>query len=344
MKKYKHNPVSVAWELTLECNMNCMHCGSSAGKSRSDELTTKEALNLCSMLNELNVKIVSLTGGEPLLRKDWYTIGNKIKDHGMELAILSNGYIINEKIINQLKKLEIYGISISLDGGRPETHDTIRRLKGAYDKCISSIQLLRDAGFDITVITSVNKNNIKELPIIRDLLICKGIMWQVQIAAPTGRFPKDDLLSREDFYSVAMFISSCRNQFSLKELPIIGAHNFGYHSKKLRNIMFSPIWRGCQAGISVLGIQSNGSVKGCLSLPDSFIEDNIRNRHLVEIWNDPSFSYFNRNFKKENLGGYCKECKYGNSCRGGCETVSVSVTGNLHCNPYCLYAIENELF
>ena len=70
MLKSKFIPLSVAWELTLACNMNCMHCGSSAGQTRPNELTTKEALDLCDQLNELNAKFINLTGGEPILRKD----------------------------------------------------------------------------------------------------------------------------------------------------------------------------------------------------------------------------------------------------------------------------------
>jgi len=343
MFRSKFVPVSAVWEITLACNMKCMHCGSAAGKIRSNELTTEEALVLCEELKKLGTGLVTLIGGEPFLRKDWYKIAQKIKDLGMDLTIISNGLIIDKKIVTQLKKLNPYAVAISLDGATSETHDSIRGVKGSFDKCISCLKLLKEFGLSTSVITTLHKRNVRELTKIRDLLLNRGIAWQIQMAGPTGRFPKKLLLSKEEFYSVAMFISSSRNQYSIKELPIMGAHNFGYHSHILGQIMITPVWKGCQAGITTVGIQSNGNIKGCLSLPDNYFEDNIRNKSLTDIWNDPTFASYNRKFKKEDLKGGCMNCQYGKSCKGGCSTVSTSLTGELHCDPYCLHLIEKEI-
>lgn len=343
MFRSKFIPISAVWETTLACNMNCIHCGSTAGKARVNELTTKEALDLCRELNELGTELVTLMGGEPFIRKDWLKIAQTIKDLGMDLTFISNGLVIDKDIVSQLKKLDPYAVAISLDGALPETHDSIRRIKGSFNKCLSCLELLKEADLPTSVITTLHKRNVKELSKIRELLLNKGIAWQIQMAGPTGRFPEKLLLSKEEFYSVAMFISSSRNQYSVKELPIMGAHNFGYHSNILGNIMITPVWKGCQAGITTVGIQSNGAIKGCLSLPDDYVEDNIRNRSITDIWNDTNFALYNREFKKKDLKGSCVNCKYGKSCRGGCLTVSSSLTGKLHCDPYCLYLIEKEM-
>ncbi|MCK5458609.1 MAG: radical SAM protein [Thermoplasmatales archaeon] len=344
MLRSKYVPVSAVWEITLACNMKCMHCGSSAGKKRSNELTTEEALNLCEELKELGTSIITLIGGEPFLREDWYIIAKKIRELGMDLTFISNGLLINRKTISQLKKLNPYAVAISLDGALSDTHDSIRGVKGSFNKCMSSLRLLKEVDLPTSVITTLHEGNVKELPKIRKFLLNKGIAWQIQMAGPTGRFPKDLVLSKGEFYSAAMFISSSRNRYSIKELPVMGAHNFGYHSQILGNLMISPIWKGCQAGITTIGIQSNGSIKGCLSLPDDYIEGNIRNQNLTEMWNSPSFALYNRKFKKEDLKGGCKTCKYGKSCKGGCETVSTAITGEMHGDPYCLYLIEKESF
>ena len=344
MVKTKFRLLSVAWELTLECNMKCMHCGSSAGHSRSNELTTKEALNLCEQLNELNAKSINLTGGEPILRKDWFTIGSRIRDLGMKLSLLSNGYALNKKIISQLRDLDAYGIAISIDGGDPKIHDSIRGIPGSFEQCIKCIDMSRDAELPTTIITTVNKINLKDLVKIRELVIDKGVAWQIQIAVPIGRFPKSFLLSKDEFYTVALFIASTRSQYPLKKIAVMGAHSIGYHSQVIRNTMVSPVWKGCQAGITVLGIQSNGNIKGCLSLPDSFIEANIRDIPISELWNNQHCFIQNRQFQLEDLNNQCKGCKYGKTCKGGCLTVSSCVTGKNHCDPYCLYNLERELF
>lgn len=342
MLKKNFIPISVVWETTLNCNMNCMHCGSSAGKIRRNELNTKEGLKLCDNLNDLGTKLISLMGGEVFLRKDWNTLAQHIKDLGMNITLMSNGLLIDDNIISQLSKLEPYAVTISLDGATAKTHNSVRRVKTSFDRCIRSLDLLRKANLPTTVITTVYKKNFKELPMIRDFLINKSIAWQIQMANPVGRFPESLMLSKDEFYSVALFIASTRKNYSIKELPIMGAHNFGYNSQILPNITILP-WFGCQAGLTALGIQSDGGIKGCLSLPDEFIEGNIRETNLKELWYDPNFCSYNRNFKKDDLNGECKDCKYGKRCKGGCLTVSMSLTGKNHCDPYCMHLLEQKM-
>lgn len=343
MFKSKYVPVSVAWELTLACNMNCIHCGSSAGKADKNELTTKESLNLCDQLSELKCEIISLTGGEPLLRSDCFEIGKRIKDLGIDLNIISNGLVLDEKNIDKLRELEIYGLGMSIDGAKAKTHDSIRGIRGSFDKCISSLELLKKANIPTTVITTVHKGNLKELPMIREKILNKANAWQLQIAAPIGRFPEKLILSKEEYYSLALFIVATRKKYSVKEFAVMGAHSIGYNSQILRSTMIIPVWKGCQAGITTMAIQSNGNVKGCLSLPDNYVEGNIRKRSLKDIWNDSNFASYSRNFKKENMKGSCRDCKYGKSCKGGCRTMSTALTGELNCDPYCLYLIEKEM-
>jgi len=343
MLRKKYIPHSVAWELTLACNMNCTHCGSSAGATRPNELTTKEALDLCDQLHDLKVKNVNLTGGEPILRKDWIQIATKIRSLGMNISILSNGLAIDETRVALFKKLHIYAVAISLDGATPETHDGIRGVKGSFKKCLETLELLYKNDLPVTVITTVHKGNFEELPKIKDLILHKTRAWQIQIAVPIGRFPKEMMVSEKDFYALALFIASTRKQYSPKKLAIMGAHSIGYHSQIIRNTSVSPVWKGCQAGITVLGIQSDGSVKGCLSLPDTFIEGNIRTKKLSEIWNDPTSFSYSRHPCSSDLKNHCARCKYGNTCHGGCTTVSSSSTGSPHTDPYCLYSIEKRL-
>lgn len=340
IKRYK--PLGVVWETTLRCNMNCMHCGSSAGNARVKELNTVECVNLIDDLKDIGTNLVTMMGGEPFLRKDWNIIATHIKNIGMELTIITNGFLINEKTITQLKKLDPYTVAISIDGSRPETHDTIRRVNGSLEKCKKSIKMLLDQNINTSVVTTVHKQNFNELPEIRDYLIRKGIAWQIQMATPIGRFPKRLILSKQEFYAVSLFIASIKKDYSTKELAVLGAHNFGYHSKVLPNVMLFP-WNGCQAGISTMGITSDGHIKGCMSLPDSFIQGDIRKKSIKDIWNDPNFASYNRNFIKEDLNGECKNCKHGKQCKGGCLTVSRTLTGQNHNDPYCLYLIERDI-
>ena len=173
--KQKYIPKQVVWELTLKCNLKCIHCGSSAGKPRPNELSLRESLKLCRDLAEINANEVCFMGGEPFLQKEWYKLGKEVKDLGMKLLLISNGYMVNSDIISKLVKLQPYGVSTSLDGATAETHDHIRGVHGSFKKVMEFISLSRKVDLPTTVITTVNKLNFKELPKIKDFLLDKNI-------------------------------------------------------------------------------------------------------------------------------------------------------------------------
>lgn len=338
----KYIPWQVIWETTLKCNLSCLHCGSSAGKARPNELSTKEGIKLISDLAEIGAREICFMGGEPFLREDWYELGKEVRKLGMEFIVISNGFNINEDIISKLSKLDPHAVATSLDGGTAETHDYIRGRKGSFDKVMEYITLSRKADLPTTAITTVNKLNVKELPMIKDLLLGKQVAWQIQIASPEGRFTKKLAISKKEYYSVGKFIASLQKKYSRKEFLVIGAHDLGYHSEKIPCLGLYPEFRGCQAGLSGVSIKSDGRVIGCLSLPEGYVEGNIRDKSIKEIWNSSNAFAYNRKFKKEKLGENCKDCKYGEICRGGCNGMSISFTGKPFNNPYCFYKIEQE--
>ena len=96
LKKYQLE--CAIWEFTLACNLNCSHCGSSAGKARKNELSTKESYKLCEELAELGCGNTCIMGGEPLVRKDWHSVAQCVKDLGMDLSMVSNGLLMKENL------------------------------------------------------------------------------------------------------------------------------------------------------------------------------------------------------------------------------------------------------
>jgi radical SAM protein with 4Fe4S-binding SPASM domain len=166
---------------------------------------------------------------------------------------------------------------------------------------------------------------------------------QIQDATPIGRFPKEKTLSRQEYYSMGLFIASARKKYSSEKILISGPHNIGFHSQYIPALNSYGKWKGCWAGKTVLGIQSNGNVKGCLALPDNFIEGNIRERNIVDIWNDPNTFAYNRTFTTNDIGMNCRKCPYQETCKGGCLTRSNAVTGMSYNDPYCFYQIEQTM-
>jgi len=330
----------------LRCNLSCVHCGSSAGKARADELNTEEALKLCEDLKRTGCRGVALMGGEPLLRKDFWAVASRIKELGMELSVITNGTVFSDEIFGQFKALKPRAVAVSLDAAAARLHDEIRGVPGSYKKTSAFMDRALEQGLPLSVITTVHKLNLKELPAIRDLLKGRGIAWQVQTAGAEGRrFSKDLLLDEEEFYSVGIFIEACRRGSCAKDLPIIGAHDLGYNSGILKNISLYEKWEGCQAGVSVLGIRSNGDVLGCLAMnEDGYVEGNVRSWGIAEIWNGASAFGYTRHFKAGDAGSNCAACPHLYACKGGCNEMSLMKSGSLHNDPYCFYKLERRFF
>lgn len=336
----KYSLECASWEITLRCNLKCFHCEFSAGKAQEDELTTEEALKLCEDLKRINCKRVILMGGEPFLRNDWDLIARKIKDLGMEVAFITNGYLNNEMVFNKLKDLSPVFIGVSIDGGKPETHDKIRGVKGSFERALNFVDKCIELKIPVIIITSVHKINFNKLSILRNILFDRNVFWEIQITDVAGRFPKKYLISEDEFYSIGHFIYETQKSHPRGNKFINGAHDTGYNSKIFPNLTGFSDWQGCQAGVTLIAIESNGGIKGCSALTTKFVEDNIRNRNIVDIWNDLNSFAYNRKFKKTDLKGYCKICKFSEACKGGCMITSYMSTGNYHSDPYCFHRLE----
>ena len=174
------------------------------------------------------------------------------------------------------------------------------------------------------------------------LLMDNGVRaWQVQTATPQGRMPMELALDKDEYYQLAKFIAEARKKYN-NIIRIYEADCVGYYSV-LSNDLYCKKWRGCQAGLQIIGVESNGDIKGCLSLHgDEFIEGNIRKTPFKEIWNSKDSFKLNRRFTKDKLQGMCRDCKWGVVCRGGCSEKALSHTGNPYESPYCLYKYEQE--
>ena len=338
-----YNLVHAVWEITLSCNLNCLHCGSSADiNKRPQELTTAEAFNLIEQLAELGCKRVVLSGGEPFMRKDWPALAQRILTLGMKCEYISNGFVINEDIIDILEQLGTKYIGFSVDGCCAKTHDYIRGKEGVFDHLMWLFDKLKQRRFRICAISTIHKGNINELDCIKKVLLDKGVdAWQIQTANIRGRMPKEWAITDKDFYSVAKFVADNRKRYK-NIMEISEADCIGYFSK-MTPCLGIKHWQGCNAGINTIGIESDGAIKGCLSMQDpSYIEGNIREKSLKELWCNPDGFKYNRRFDLSQLGGICKDCKYGALCRGGCSEKSFSYTGQLHNSPFCLYDMEKK--
>ncbi|ADN37238.1 Radical SAM domain protein [Methanolacinia petrolearia DSM 11571] len=332
-------PLIIGWELTLECNMRCRHCGSTAGAKRPNELTTKEALDLCDQFPDLLVQEVDITGGEPLLRKDWTIIAGHLQDLGIPVNILTNGLVMDSEMIAKMKELDIRAVGLSIDGLR-EVHDRFRNYRGSYEKTLNAMRLMQEAGIKYNIITTVNKENLGQLPAMHDVFRDLGVRhWRLQPLIPMGRALQNPglELNDEDMLALGNFIRKQAADPDPVNPDIMCSDGLEY----VKPGIGGP-WRGCPGGIISCGIMSDGRVKGCLSLPDEVCEGNIRDRDLWDIWFDPASFAYTRYFNQEDAGPLCTGCEKLGDCQGGCSSSSYTGTGIFHNDPVCFFRAEHN--
>ena len=134
-------PVNVTWEITLKCNLCCVHCLSDAGISSDNELTTQECRVLVDQLAALKVFQVNIGGGEPFLREDFLDLLSYSHKKGLVTCVSTNGMFIDNELAKQLSMLKMLYLQVSLDGATAEVNDQIRG-KGTYEKIMDAMDCL----------------------------------------------------------------------------------------------------------------------------------------------------------------------------------------------------------
>lgn len=336
------------WEITLKCNLACSHCGSRAGDARDNELTTEEALDLVHQLAEVGITEVTLIGGEAYLRPDWLQIAEEINKCGMTATMTTGGYGISAETARRMKDVGIAQVSVSIDGLR-ESHDKLRGKPGSWDFCFRTMEHFRNAGVSFGCNTQINRLTAHELPHLYELIRdAGGVGWQIQLTVPMGNAADNSEMLLQPFELVDLYpMLAYLMERGLQEGVLIQPGNnigyFGPYERLLRGRGSGDpwaMWTGCQAGISVLGLEADGSIKGCPSLPTKpYTGANIRDMRLRDIIETKDELRFNLTMgteqATEHMWGFCKTCDFAELCRGGCSWTAHVFFNRRGNNPYC---------
>lgn len=303
-------------ELTLRCNERCFHCGSSCGGPQGEELSLAEYQRILREVREdFDIRTLQLciTGGEPLLRPDFFEIMAFARDLGYHWGMTSNGTLITKEVAHRLAECGMGTISVSIDG-LPETHDRLRGFPGGYALAMEGIQNLIDerAFHHVQVTTVVNHGNIGELDALFEIMCGLDIdSWRVINLEPIGRAllrPKL-MCTPEDYRLLFRFIREKRMQGYPVEYGC--SHYLG---PQLEREVRNWYWL-CNAGIYTASIMANGDIGACLDIerrPET-IQGNIRRDRFRDVW-EQRFSLFRRDLAADSE--FCRGCAHLEHCRG----------------------------
>lgn len=334
-------PIYAVWEITLACDLACRHCGSRAGKDRPDELDTAQCLDLVDQMADLGVREVSLIGGEAYLRDDWIDIIKRIRDRGMLANMTSGGRAITKERARAAKDAGLQHVSISIDGNEA-THDRLRGVRGSYRAALESLQNLREVGIQVSTNTQINRLSIPDMGDVLELIGAAGVRsWQIQLTVAMGRAADEPevLLQPYDLLDLFPMLAKLKERCDELGVRMWPGNNIGYfgpYETALRGAMPLGHMYSCGAGRSTLGIEADGSIKGCPSLPtEAWTGGNIRDASLKDIWERGTPLRYTRDRTVEDLWGFCRGCYYADECRAGCTWTSFVLFGKPGNNPYC---------
>ncbi|MGZ0701222.1 heme d1 biosynthesis radical SAM protein NirJ [Pseudomonas piscis] len=330
-------PPVVIWNLLRRCNLTCKHCyATSADSVFRDELDTQAALRVIDDLAEAGVKVLILSGGEPLLRDDLFQLSAHARTHGMFVALSSNGTLIDESNIEQIRAADFDYVGISIDG-LEATHDSFRQLKGSFARSLKAMRLCREQGIRVGMRTTLTRDNHTQLPellaLMRDLDVQKfylshlnysgrgkrsrGLDAHLQMSRETMAllFDRawDDIVQGRD----SDFVSGNNDADAILLLHWARRHLPGQY-RQLELMLRA--WGGNASGSGIANIDNTGELH-----PDTYwwqhSVGNVRRTPFRTLWlEQPDALLRQLRQHPRAVTGRCASCRWLDICNGNTRT------------------------
>lgn len=339
------HPLYVVWEITLACDLGCKTCGSRAGPAREGELNTEQCLDAVRQMAGMGIREITLIGGEAYLRDDWDVIARAITDHGMTCGITTGARNLDADRIARAVDAGVAGISISLDG-LERTHDAQRGSPGSWQAAVEAARRVAKTPMRLSTNTQINAVSLPEMAAMASLLGEIGSKaWQIQITVPMGRGADrpDLLLQPYDLLELFPLLAWIKTErLTPNGIRLFPGNNIGYFGPWEKLLRYGggdgAHWGGCGAGKWCLGVEADGKIKGCPSLPSEDWTGGYLGRDaLVEVVADTPELRFLRERTRDDLWGFCRTCYYADVCKAGCTWTSQCTLGKAGNNPYCIH-------
>lgn len=350
----------VVWNSTRTCNLKCKHCYMESDSQKyTGELTTEEAKKFIDDLAEFRVPVLLFSGGEPLIRPDFFELAAYAAEKGIRPTLSTNGTLITREVAQKIKDIGVGYVGISLDGLR-EVNDEFRGKEGAFQKAMEGIQNCVAVDQRVGLRFTINSHNLKELDNIFDFIeeenINRVCFYHLVYSGRGNKMIAQDVTpeeSRQAMETIVRRTIDFDNRGLEKEILTVDNHCDGVYLY-LRTLKEDPekaaaIKRlismngGNRSGIAFSEVDPMGYVH-----PDQFTQHitfgNVRERKFGDIWTDLSNPIMaGMKDRKPLLKGRCSKCQYLDICNGNFRTRAEAVTGDFwESDPAC-YLTDEEI-
>jgi radical SAM enzyme (rSAM/lipoprotein system) len=311
-----HELKCIFFELTHNCNLTCLHCGSDCIKdTQTPDLPAQTVLKVLddirSKYNSHRIAVI-LSGGEPLCYPGVFELGRQITEREFPWGMVTNGYAWTPGKIEQARLAGLQSITVSLDG-LEEDHNWFRGNLKSFNRAVRTIEMLAKNPFYqvMDVVTCVNKRSLKQIDRLYALITKLGVKeWRLFTISPIGRAVDHPelMLHADEFIQLLE---------KIKELRVRDGISVSYSESGYLGPTYDSLVRDhryfCQAGISVAGIMVNGDIIACPNIDRRFTQGNIYRDSFVDVWENRYGQFRNRSWMKT---GECADCFEWKSCQG----------------------------
>ena len=358
-QKVMRTPRKVDLELTSRCNLSCRYCYylDNQGVTYQD-LPTERWLAFIRELGEAMVMGVCISGGEALLRDDFFTLVDAVVANRMRFELLSNGFALNDEVAGLLKQTgRCNYVQISLDGSCAEVHD-IMRGQGSFVHALAAIRSLQEAEVPVTVRVTVHAGNIDDLPatarlLLEELQLPSFSTNSISSLGSNAKYGEDLFLSPSQHLRAMQVLADLDNTYPGRIEADAGplANWKMFHDMRQASASGKPIEDrghlvGCGCIFNRIAVRADGAYVPCVMLPQlvlGFIGEN----RLSEVWQDAELLNELRGRTAISLDTFeeCQGCDYQLSCTGNCAGAALSLLGeaNRPSPDACLRKFERGL-
>ncbi|TYO94993.1 putative heme d1 biosynthesis radical SAM protein NirJ1 [Desulfallas thermosapovorans] len=353
-----HGPV-VVWNTTRTCNLRCLHCYSNSDdRIFGNELTTAEAKKFIDDLAAFNVPVILFSGGEPLLRPDFFELAGYARSKNIRCTLSTNGTLITPEVAARIKEIGISYVGISLDG-IGDNNDRFRGRKGAFNAALSGIRACRSIGQRVGLRFTINRHNFDQMPDIFNLIEAEDIprvcFYHLVYSGRGSKMLDEDLSHSQTRQAMELIMERTRDYHRRglnKEILTVDNHADGIYiylalqktspdrAERVKQLLTAN--GGNRSGIAIGAVDWSGNV-----YPDQFTRQhvlgNIKEKPFGDIWKNPDHPVLQglKN-RKPLLKGRCARCRWLDMCNGNFRTRAEAVHGDFWAPDPACYLTDEE--